>query len=269
MEEASPKPRQVYIMRHGERVDFTFGPWIPYCFDEDGNYIRKDLNMPKTIPERKLGPNGFVKDCPLTNVGLLQATLLGESLKEANTVINTVYCSPSLRCVQTCDALLRGLGIQKSTPICIEPGLFEWLVWYPDSLPDWLTIDEFEKAGYNIQRAYDPFVEASELEEARENCEQFYLRSSFVVQNAIAETNEAGGNILFVGHAASLDVCSRELVGEKPRAPQELTKLIQKVPYCSFVVVGQNENKWEFLEPPCPPMTHSNNQRFDWKILLS
>lgn len=256
-------------MRHGERVDFTFGPWIPFCFDEDGNYIRKDLNMPKSIPERTLGPSGFAKDCPLTNVGILQATLIGETLRKANTKIHNVYCSPALRCIQTCDALLKGLGVQENTPINIEPGLFEWLVWYPDSLPDWMTVEELIQAGYNIKQDYTPVVAVSELEDARENCEQFYLRSSLVVQNVLGNTAETGGNILLVGHAASLDVCSRELVGEKPRTPQELARLIQKVPYCSLVVVNENNEKWELQEPPCPPMTHSNNNRFDWKILLS
>lgn len=271
-DENSEQLRRVFIIRHGERVDFTFGPWIPYCFDDDGNYLRKDLNMPVMVPKRQQGPAGFAKDCPLTNIGILQARLVGESLQEAKISIDNVYCSPSLRCVQTCDALLRGLGRQKETPINIEPGLFEWLVWYPEALPDWLTNEEFIAAGYNVQKDYIPLVGIPQLKEPpRETCEQFYLRSSFVVKSALASTT---GNILLVGHAASLEVCSRELLGEKPRPPHELTKLIQKVPYCSLVMIGETDgdsesSKWELLEPPCPPITHSQNQRFDWKVLLS
>lgn len=47
---------RIFVMRHGERVDFTFGSnWLSYCW-ENGKYVQPDLNMPKELPSRSNEP---------------------------------------------------------------------------------------------------------------------------------------------------------------------------------------------------------------------
>lgn len=243
----SSGPRQVFVARHGERVDFTFGLWIPYSFDSEGNYERKDLNMPGSIPKRKGGPEGFSRDCPLTAIGSYQALMLGEAMKSSGVQIQHVFCSPSLRCVQTCHNILTGLGIAHKVKMNLEPGLFEWLAWYQDSLPDWMSAKELIDAGYNVDESYKPYISYEELYDCQESCQQFYIRNFFVTQCALQATEELGGNVLLVGHAASLDTCTRQLVGKDPRPVNNLMSIVRKVPYCAVAMVEEIINEEDEL----------------------
>lgn len=220
--------------------------------------------MPASLPERQSGPKGYIKDSPLTNVGLLQATLVGEALKDQQVSLDYAYCSPSLRSIQTCSAVLRGLG-QKNVKICIEPALFEWLGWYLDSTPDWLTLEELESFGFNINKDYEPMITIAQLLETTEDIIQFYTRNTDL-SRAILEKHK-NGNILFVGHACTLEVCSREILGNSPRSLQDFSKIISKIPYCSLAVLEEINGEWQLTDPPCPPLTHTNNNRFDWKLI--
>ncbi|XP_036673440.1 ecdysteroid-phosphate phosphatase isoform X2 [Drosophila suzukii] len=259
------KNRKIYIMRHGERVDFTFGTWIPYCFDEFGNYMRKDLNMPKTLPRRKNSPEGWQNDSPLTNVGVYQANLIGQALFEAQVQIDHVYCSPSYRCIQTCTSALEGLQLTGKHKIKLEPGLFEWMAWYPSGVPDWLNKNELIEAKYDVDLDYEPVQPGSDLTvRLKESTEQFYERNHDVILQLLEQTT---GNILVVAHATTLDTCSRQLTGGVPRSTNELRQVIHKIPYCSLATVEQVDGVWKLVEPECLPVTHSKNPRFEWNAL--
>ncbi len=51
-------------------------------------------------------------------------------------------------------------------------------------------------------------------------------------------TEEMGGNVLVVGHSASLDTCTRQLVGRDPRPVNELMNILRKVSGRSLPLPG-------------------------------
>ena len=201
---------------------------------------------------------------------------------------------------------MQGLGVADKLKINIEPGLFEWLAWYQDEMPRWMTSEELLAAGYNVEPGYKPYISSEELHDTQESCQQFFIRNFFITQCALQATEEAGGNVLLVGHAATLDTCSRQLVGREPRNVNELMAIVRKVPYCSVAMleevveeedlslmgsVGGRSSpgcissmslmsrstirtpapppkSWKIIQPPFPPMTHTSVSTFDWKLLL-
>lgn len=148
--------------------------------------------MPLEVPTRSGSPESFAKDCPLTVVGEMQATLLGQAMRMAGIdTIRHVFSSPSLRCLQTCRNLLNGLG-ESGLEMASEPGLFEWLAWYADSMPVFLTSEEIRRAGFKLREDHDGFVTFNELMDRRESGEQYYMRSHYVMQCVLKSTQHLG-----------------------------------------------------------------------------
>lgn len=98
------------IIRHGERVDATFGPgWTQRAFDYTGHYHPFDGNMPPILPFR-MNRFDFEIDTPLTANGLKQSWTLGNTLARHQLPIVACYASPAIRSIQTADQILTGMG---------------------------------------------------------------------------------------------------------------------------------------------------------------
>lgn len=216
--------------------------------------------MPEKIPLRNI--QDYQNDSPLTTVGEMQANLTGEAMKSSNVKIDLAFASPSLRCVQTLSQILKGLG--SSIEIKVEPGLIEWLAWYPNGLPTWMTGDELTTAGFNIDKNYQPIIAVDQLP-GKENAAQYYERSYGLIKKIIAGTV---GNVLIVAHAASLAACTRQLTGGRVPSAAEVTRLVQRVPYLACLTACEEIDGWQLHPPPFPPITHTSNSRFDWKIII-
>ena len=266
--QSGSRKRRIFIMRHAERVDITFGPsWISQFFDDRGGYHRRNLNMPKRLPSRNGGPNCFIQDSPITEIGACQALLTGESLFAHNISITRVLASPALRCVQTAESVMEGLKIKGKVKIEIEPALYEWLAWCKGRLPRWLTHEELLAFGVNIDTNYNQFMSTDNLS-MNESIEFYYNRTYNTMKSILDQLRPLDVNILVVGHAASVDVCTRQITGKCPRSLDDFVKINQNVPYCGMSVIEESGNgTWRLVQPPIPSLIHGNNHKFDWRLL--
>lgn len=264
-----PKQRWIFGMRHGERVDLTFGPWVDHCFDENGTYVRKDLNLPLKLGERVDGKESYARDTPLTRVGRLQAYLVGEGLRLAGVPLKHVYASAALRSVETAHALLEGLQCDPSVCIKVEPGLFEHKMWHMSngSMVPFMTPSELLKAGYKVDPNYKPYFTLDTTKS--ETMNDFYKRNEKVMQSVVKATEADGGNVMFVGHAVTMDqmvlALSRLRDNRSDEVQYALSPQLLRVPYCALAAM--RDRPLRLAAPPCPPSINSSSGRYDWRML--
>lgn len=299
------EPQRIYVVRHGERVDSTFGiNWLDIAFDNNGKYRRININLPRVIPCRR-NPKDFLFDPPLTEVGLVHSHLIGEELDACGIIIQHCYSSPALRCIQTASKILEGMN-KRDIPIRIEPCLFEFLKWHP-SMPlksPFMDGEELSNNGFHIDTQYKTVYPLTSLRKDEDEG-MYYTRSHTVMQQIIRnhendqkQYNRVRGslqnvnntirlqpftkdhdtdakespqckpqNILVVAHAPTLEVASRQLTGGNPRVA-DLKYLVRQVPYLSIQTIErQTDNTWKLKRPPIPPMKHSAVEPYDWRYM--
>jgi len=262
--------RHLLFIRHGERIDFTLNQdgesWIKRAFDANGKYVRFNINMPKTLPTRRDGYQGYYLDTPLTEIGYLQAKITGRALKDAGVSLSHIYSSPALRCVQTAVGLVKGMN-NTALKINIEPALFEWGAWFRPKLPRWLDIDELTRLGYPINTTHVPCASTSPLS-SDEKLVDYYHRSFDVVKRILGRHSH--GSILCVAHGASLDTCTRELTGGAPRESNDFFHILHRTPYLACIETSEDSRgAWSIVGSPILPMQHQQNTCYDYRQLIT
>ncbi|XP_004076441.1 ubiquitin-associated and SH3 domain-containing protein B isoform X1 [Oryzias latipes] len=262
---------RLFVCRHGERMDVVFGKhWVTQCFDSKGRYIRSNLNMPVSLPARSNGHKDYEKDCPITVFGSTQARLVGEALLESHTNIDFVYCSPSLRCIQTAQHILQGLQQEGKTKIRVEPGLFEWTKWVSGTcLPAWIPPAELTAANLSVDTTYRPHFSISKLA-VSESYDTYISRSFQVTREILTECKTLGNTVLIVAHASSLEACTRQIQGLTPQNSKDFVQVVRKIPYLGFCACEElgETGVWQLVDPPILPLTHGPNHSFNWREML-
>lgn len=189
--------KTVWIARHGHRFDFAYPEWF-------------------LTAERRYDP-------ALSDQGFVQVQQLANRLKQEP--IDHLFCSPFLRAIQTAQPIAQLLDL----PLKIERGLGEWLN------PDWMTeypqtspLEELIQK-YSIDQPY-----SSRLIPTYPESESAMMERMASIAGQLV--TEFSGNLLLVGHGATVGGITAGLMGEN---------LIWQAPLACLTKIVYVKNRWK------------------------
>ncbi|VDK20044.1 unnamed protein product [Anisakis simplex] len=113
---------RLFLFRNSESLTNICDHWMAKSF-VNGKYERYDLNQPLELPHRN-SMSAFKNDPPLTVIGSKMCEMISEALQAKAIEFDAVYCSPSLRCIQTAHKLTNAQ--KKKVLLRIEPMLYSF-----------------------------------------------------------------------------------------------------------------------------------------------
>uniref|UniRef100_A0A914E7N8 Uncharacterized protein n=1 Tax=Acrobeloides nanus TaxID=290746 RepID=A0A914E7N8_9BILA len=220
------------------------------AFNDEGRYHRFDLNMPTKLLRRD--GEDYLLDSPITRTGIFVAERVGYALKVNKTLPDVIYTSPSLRCIQTATAVSRGMG-RPDIQLRIEPGLSQ-KTWLHDRIPLFMSPNELEEQGFNIDTSYVPILRRHGLCEKGETMKSYSYRVHRTLGQILRRRENARTDqtVLLVGHATTVDLAAgyfMDRIGTK-------NNYKRFVPYCAFVSFERRYDGW-MRTNMLPPMTYN------------
>lgn len=136
--------------------------------------------------------------------------------------------------------------------------------WYDKGLPSFVSNDSLVAFGFNIDINYKPLLSLEKLQQD-ENYTDYYQRSFNATKYLSNIHQNDGGNILVVGHAGTLEVCTRQITGMPVRPYVEFNATIRKVPYLGLAMIEKEagSNSYEIQGSVIPALGHTSNFNFD------
>jgi len=181
------KPR-IIIMRHSERLDFVLrnSNWPSEVFI-NGVYTPNRPHLPTVLPHRD-NPHEYLLDTPLTRYGKAHAYHTGAYFRSVGLIPSRVYTSPAMRCIQTSDSVLDGLGIRDKRPLRIDLALHEPT---RKELP-LQTSNFYSSAGFHIDSKYRSLLTRNNDSRliVGETRLQYYQRMYFVLKRIIKKLTD-------------------------------------------------------------------------------
>ncbi|CAF0821023.1 unnamed protein product [Didymodactylos carnosus] len=246
-------------MRHSERLDALLGhsDWPLEAFDTNGLYQPMNSQMLTLLPTRE-NPHDYSLDPPLTKHGINHAYHTGEFFRSLNLLPTKVYTSPAMRCIQTADTVLDGLGLRLQVPLRADLGLHEPTKEYlPLQSPAY-----YYRNGYNMDLNYHPLIAPANTQIIiQENHLSYYRRMYSVLKHIIAKVvgnsnlgYHSAETILVVTHRPCVSILAAMLnidrVANKPKYLYDIEhRKRDEISFLSMVIAEYDSNlrQWHYL----------------------
>ena len=271
LEQMDPSPStnrktRLIIMRHSERVDSVLRNcnWPSEAFINGGYYPTRS-QLPSRLPLRS-DPQLYLLDTPLTAHGKAHAFYTGEFFRSLGLIPTRVYTSPAMRCVQTADAVLDGLGQRDRTPLRLDLALHE-----PSRRN--LAIENehfFSSAGFYVDLIYQPSLDSNIVTGLIGETRSHYYRRIYVILkrivNEILHRSDCCSTHLIVTHRSCVTLLAAMLNLHR-MDEEQLNYLYQiesnkrsEVNFLSMIIAeyDQEQGLWTFLSE-FPSMSNKSN----------